>query len=216
MILKTALVFFFSLSISALAEDWEVHGKTYRNVVVKNVYAERVEITFDGGVGSPALADLAPELQARFKYDPAKAKAEAASREKAAATARATAEDQNPSFLREWTEKIQKEAYTAVTATEKRRAEIQGTRLEIFTKLFASTSSNYERDAIKNWMDAVMTDCICNGMPKALVLCAWGPPKTTTNYSDGDETLFYGNGFEGMVHLSNGVVKRWQTTSSRN
>jgi hypothetical protein len=51
-------------------EDWTVAGKTYHNVVVGNVYPDRVEITFDGGVGTPLLADLSPELQKRFNYDP--------------------------------------------------------------------------------------------------------------------------------------------------
>ena len=57
------------------AEDWTVGYKTYKNVTVTKVTDDHVEITFDGGVGSPKLATLPPELQKRFNYDPAKAKA---------------------------------------------------------------------------------------------------------------------------------------------
>lgn len=53
----------------AHGEDWEYMGHTLHNVQVQNVYPDRVEITYDGGVGSPAIKDLSPDLQKRFNYD---------------------------------------------------------------------------------------------------------------------------------------------------
>ncbi len=53
---------------NACAEDWTIQGKTYHNVTVQNVTADHVEIMYDGGVGSPKLADLPPDLQKRFNY----------------------------------------------------------------------------------------------------------------------------------------------------
>lgn len=74
-------------AIPLAAEDWTIAGKTYHHVVVGNVYSDRVEITYDGGLGTPALKDLSPELQKRFGYDPAKAKTESDARAIAAAEA---------------------------------------------------------------------------------------------------------------------------------
>ncbi len=54
----------------AEAEDWTIQGREYHNVVVQNVTADHVDISFDGGVGSPRLADLPPDLQKRFNYQP--------------------------------------------------------------------------------------------------------------------------------------------------
>lgn len=66
-----ALVF---ATFPAWAEDWTVAGKDYHNVTVGKVEADRVHITYDGGIGTVMLADLPPELQKRFGYDPQKAK----------------------------------------------------------------------------------------------------------------------------------------------
>ena len=64
------------LSCGALhAEDWTVNGKDYHNVVVGQVEADLVHISYDGGIGTVALADLPPDLQKRFNYNPAGAKA---------------------------------------------------------------------------------------------------------------------------------------------
>ena len=59
----------------AHAEDWDVKGKTYHNVQVKNSDDAYVSITYDGGIGRVALADLPPDVRRRFTYDPAKSKA---------------------------------------------------------------------------------------------------------------------------------------------
>ena len=60
--------------LTARAEDWTVNGKDYHNVKVTQVDADKVHITFDGGLGSVPLADLPPDLQKRFNYDPQAAK----------------------------------------------------------------------------------------------------------------------------------------------
>src|ERR1700744_5345590 len=74
-------------AIPLSAEDWTIAGKVYHNVVVKNVYPDRVEITYDGGLGTPELKDLSPELQERFGYEPARAKAATDARAAAATEA---------------------------------------------------------------------------------------------------------------------------------
>jgi len=57
------------------AEDWTVNGKDYHNVIVGQIDADRVHISYDGGIGTVALSDLPPDLQKRFNYNPAGAKA---------------------------------------------------------------------------------------------------------------------------------------------
>jgi len=64
-----ALVFLAGLSFIR-AEDWTVNGKTYNNVTVSKVDADRVHITYDGGIGAILLSDLPPDLQKKFNYDP--------------------------------------------------------------------------------------------------------------------------------------------------
>lgn len=59
--------------LTARAEDWTVDGKAYHNVIVGKIEADRVHITYDGGLGTVMLSDLTPGLQKRFGYDPAKA-----------------------------------------------------------------------------------------------------------------------------------------------
>jgi prefoldin subunit 5 len=54
-----------------------VQGKTYHDVVVGAVEADRVHITYDGGIGALNLADLPPDIQKRLGYDPQKAAAAA-------------------------------------------------------------------------------------------------------------------------------------------
>ena len=63
------------LDDNVTAKDWTVNGQDYHNVVVGQVEADRVHITYDGGVGAVSLADLPPDLQKRFSYDPKKAAA---------------------------------------------------------------------------------------------------------------------------------------------
>jgi hypothetical protein len=62
--------------------DWSVDGKDYHNVHVSQVEADRVHITYDGGIGTVMIADLPPDLRKRFNYDPASAKAASSDRAK--------------------------------------------------------------------------------------------------------------------------------------
>ena len=73
--------------LTAKAEDWTVNGKTYHNVVAGEVEADRVHFKADDGIGSFMLADLPPDLQKRFNYDPLKAKAANEKKEKELADA---------------------------------------------------------------------------------------------------------------------------------
>jgi hypothetical protein len=87
---KSCLSVILALAVTllpTLAEDWTVNGKTYHNVKITKVEPDRVHFTADDGVGSFAIADLTPELQKRFGYDPQKAKASADVRAKASAEA---------------------------------------------------------------------------------------------------------------------------------
>jgi hypothetical protein len=59
-----------------------VNGRDYHNVKVTEVDADRVHITYDGGIGTVMIADLTPELKKRFNYDPDAAKQALAEREK--------------------------------------------------------------------------------------------------------------------------------------
>lgn len=83
--MKTIALVLFLFATSArflYCEDWEVGMHTYHNVIVQDVQADRVLVSFDGGVAGPLLVNLSPELQKRFNYDPVKAKAATAAREK--------------------------------------------------------------------------------------------------------------------------------------
>lgn len=76
-------ILFLSFQRHLYCEDWEIQGHTVHNVIVTNVEVDRVQITYDGGAGSPDLAMLSPELQKRFNYDPIKAKEAKEAREQA-------------------------------------------------------------------------------------------------------------------------------------
>jgi hypothetical protein len=66
---------------TACAEDWTVAGHTYQNEKVTKVEADCVHVMYDGGLGAIQLADLPPDLQKRFNYEPAAAKLTAQQRE---------------------------------------------------------------------------------------------------------------------------------------
>ena len=83
--MKTALLLLL-LALPAWGEDWTVNGKTLHNVVIGTIHPDRVEISFDGGVGTPMFKDLSPEVMKahpEFKPDAAAAQAEAAAKQKA-------------------------------------------------------------------------------------------------------------------------------------
>ena len=100
------ILFMITLTVlNCRAEDWTVNGKTLHNVVIGTIHPDRVEISFDGGVGTPMFKDLAPEVMKahpEFKPDLAGAQAEAANKAAAvqqyaaqlAQSARKTEEDE--------------------------------------------------------------------------------------------------------------------------
>jgi hypothetical protein len=68
--MPTTLVVVLAFSLLApwcRSEDWLVKGRTYHNVNVIGVNPDTVSVTYDGGTGRLQLADLTPELQAKFK-----------------------------------------------------------------------------------------------------------------------------------------------------
>jgi hypothetical protein len=86
------MLLMFLLVLPIRADDWTVEGKDFHNVKVGQVDPDKVHITYDGGIGTVLLSDLTPELQKRFGYDPAKAKATIDANEKA--RLKAVADDQ--------------------------------------------------------------------------------------------------------------------------
>lgn len=75
------------------AEDWTVNEKEYHNVKVVQVDDDLVSITYDGGMGRLAIADLSPDLKKRFNYDASKAKAADLKRQEDQAEATAESSD---------------------------------------------------------------------------------------------------------------------------
>jgi hypothetical protein len=77
LVLATPVLFFAFSALVCRAEDWTVKDKTYHDVTVMKVDADTVAIMYDGGIAHLNLADLPPDLQKKFGYDPAKAAAPA-------------------------------------------------------------------------------------------------------------------------------------------
>ena len=61
------LLLAFSYAPWCWSDDWTIKGKTYRNIHVIGVNPDTVSVTYDGGTGRLPLADLTPELQAKYK-----------------------------------------------------------------------------------------------------------------------------------------------------
>jgi hypothetical protein len=85
------LVFLAALGVASLspsslrAEDWKTtDGKVYQDVKVVGLQPDTVTILHQDGGASVPLANLPPDLQKRFNYDPAQAKAAADARAKQA------------------------------------------------------------------------------------------------------------------------------------
>ncbi|MGA2052345.1 MAG: C1 family peptidase [Opitutales bacterium] len=72
-----------------------VNGKVYQDVRVNEITPTSIVIFYRGGIASIALADLPPDLQQRFGYNPGQAAAELA-RQKADADARRAHEESSP------------------------------------------------------------------------------------------------------------------------
>jgi len=64
-----------------IPKDWTVNGREFHNVTVGQVEADRVHITYDGGLGTVMLADMPPDLRKAFNYDPVAAQQVEAQRE---------------------------------------------------------------------------------------------------------------------------------------
>ena len=87
---RLLILFGLFLILPASAEDWTVNGKDYYNVKVGQVEADRVHITYDGGIGTVLIADLPQQLKKRLNYNPAAAKATIDERNQQEAQADAT------------------------------------------------------------------------------------------------------------------------------
>jgi hypothetical protein len=225
--------------LTAKAEDWTVNGKTYHNVTVGQVEADRVHITFDGGIGSLMLVDLTPELQKRFNYDPAKAKATEVQKDE---DAKPDWQKINDASLKPWVLKVEQLTNLAYTADEKIAAEGKQSALMFLHKLLTTDpdlivvpSSGEDHEIVSELKDAAnflaklsphekqkivddyMERAICVGMPKAFVILEWGKPDsdTTSTSGDGDdwETLDYGH-FSSTVFISGGIVKNITQTQT--
>lgn len=84
------ILFLLILTVSILhAEDWTILGKTYQNVTVGQVEPDCVHITYANGIGRIMIADMPPELQKRFSFDPVAAKAASDAKVKAQSDAEA-------------------------------------------------------------------------------------------------------------------------------
>jgi hypothetical protein len=79
LLLAAALLASFTTSL--WAEDWKTtDGKVYQNVTVIDSKPDAVTILHQDGGALVPLANLPPDIQKRFNYDPAKAKAAADAR----------------------------------------------------------------------------------------------------------------------------------------
>jgi hypothetical protein len=75
-ILVLALVMEMALPPALRADDWKTtDGKVYHDVQVLNSQPDSVTILHQDGGASVPLATLPPDVQAKFHYDPVKAKA---------------------------------------------------------------------------------------------------------------------------------------------
>ena len=199
------------------ADDWIVGGKTYHNVTVTSVTDEQVGVIYDGGIGHFNIADLSDDLQKKFHYDPIKAKALEDKREADQEAAEKKAES-NPLFS--WINQVNQEAQSASTPLEIGQVQVQQGKLKVLDLMLSKGTFSDASDAtVKNWIDAVMQNKICVGMPRDLVLLAWASPDSDTTSTNGDgddwETMNYGN-FSSIVFLSGGIVKNITQTETSN
>lgn len=204
---------FLCLSTAVFGEDWTVGGKDFHNVKVDQVESDRVHISYDGGVGTVALADLSPELQKKFGYDPNKADAESKQREE---NIKPDWEKVSSKFLLPWVDTIKQQEEAGELSGVK--AQLQEGKISIFNALLSASKLNGTTDAtIKQWIDCIMQDEICVGMPKELIPLAWGNPDsdTVTSSGDGDdwETMTFGH-WSSMVFIAGGVIKNITTTTT--
>ena len=72
---KTALAILAALSASiALADDFKtIDGKEYKNAKLSRVEPDGIVITFSGGIVKIPFAEMSPDIQKNYGYDPAAA-----------------------------------------------------------------------------------------------------------------------------------------------
>ena len=201
------------------AEDWTVDGKDFHNVKVTQIEPDQVHIAYDGGIGSVLLADLPPDLKKRFGYDPVQAKAAENKKEE---DAKPEWEKINDKPLIEWVAKTKEQASSASSDGDQRLLCVQIDRLQLFHKMIGRLNELGASDqaVAQRWIDCVMTNKICVGMPKLLVVMAWGDPRSTTTdtgaYGSDFEMMDYSN-FSSTISISNGFVSNiTQTERSTN
>lgn len=95
--------------------------------------------------------------------------------------------------------------------------QIYQNRMRVIAGIMPDLQKLFSNEQIKNFTKAVTQNQICVGMPKVLVLLAWGNPDSdsTSTSGDGDdwESLDYGN-FSSMVFLDGGIVKNITQTQT--
>jgi len=116
---------------------WTVLYKEYHNVVVTQVESDKVHIRFDGGIGSLNMADLPPELQKMFNYDPQAAAL--AAKQNAEAQAKIDAEEA-PKIASE----IQREKAQADADTQNREANNSVESLSLQIQSLQTQASNIQ------------------------------------------------------------------------
>jgi hypothetical protein len=201
------------IMLPAWGEDWTIAGKTLHNVVVTKVCVDHVEISFDGGAGGPTLADLSPELQKRFGYDPVKIRAILMAKEEEAKPDWQKIDD---APLKKWVLTAVQLTATASTEMDKLRAVVMQNRIIIFHNLIAGSPESVSDPILAHWIDCVMNDEICQGMPKQLVIAAWGEPGSKTTSDSGSihfEMWNYGQ-FTSVVDIEDGEVTSITQTQS--
>jgi len=208
----------------AWAEDWTVNGKDYHNVTVGKVEPDRVHITYDGGIGTVMLSDLTPELQKRFNYDPAQAKAAAQRRDADQSVAaqsyasvdrlRSQIQSQNQAVQQnadamaalytKWDEDISHLTGNPKIVLQNKLAELKGA-------IVGCQSSIQQKQKL---VEAVRTHSVFIGMPRDFLFLSLGMPSTTntdTNANGSKEQFVYGSQY---VYVENGVVTAVQTTTA--
>jgi hypothetical protein len=72
--MKTLAIAILSLASVVLADDFKTTGgKEYKNVKVSRVEPDGIVITFSGGIVKIPFAEMSPDIQKSYGYDPAAA-----------------------------------------------------------------------------------------------------------------------------------------------
>lgn len=209
---------FLFLSIALHGENWTVNGKDYHNVKVGQVEADRVHITYDGGVGTLPLADLSSLLQKKFNFDHANTHARELVRED---TEMPDWQKISDSFLKDLVKQVQDETGSASTEIQKLHAKSDQNRLLFFHKVFSGNQlTDSQKTLLHKWASCTLQDEVCVGMPKDLIFWSWGYPDTDTTSTSGDgddwETMTFGH-WASIVFVRGGFVKNiTQTQTAQN